>query len=148
MDFGTKLGVEKSFKQKHFHQEGEATSCLVKTSARQFSNGRQTLGVSIKKKRDMWGRLYLRIVLLSLPPYKKRWRQRFNHVCRLSLFPTKRREDNRTFRVVLWAVHECTSPPCVFTSPGGVLALSCLILGLMAVCVFFLLCNRIVGFLG
>ena len=55
VDFGTKLGVEKSFKQKHFHPEGEATSCLVKTSARPFLNGRQNLGVSIKKGGDMWG---------------------------------------------------------------------------------------------
>jgi hypothetical protein len=47
VDFGTKLGVEKSFKQKNFHPEGEATSCPIKTGARPFLNGRQTLGISI-----------------------------------------------------------------------------------------------------
>ena len=36
VDYGTKKGDRKLFKQKHFHPEGEATSCPLKTSARPF----------------------------------------------------------------------------------------------------------------
>ena len=90
VDFGTKLGVEKSFKQKHFHPEGEATSHPVKTSARPFLNGRRTLGILYYvKKRDGGGCTY---VLLSLPPHNKEkvGAKDYNHVCGFSSFPTKK----------------------------------------------------------
>ena len=102
VDFGTKPGEKKHFKQKRFHPEGEATSRPVKTSARPFLSGRRTLGVCILcKKESGVGEAVHTYVLLSLPPHKKERKvgaKDFTHVCEFSSFPTKRREEeDRTF---------------------------------------------------
>ena len=42
----------------------------------------------------------------------------FNHVCKFLSFPTKRREEDRTFLGGKYM--SVLLPPCVFTSPRGV----------------------------
>ena len=98
VDFGTKPGDKKKhFKQKHFHPEGEATSRPVKSKARQFLGGLQTLGICIIV--ELVGEAVQFCTSFS-PSIKKEgsWRQRSNHSMRILVtFPTKRREENRTF---------------------------------------------------
>ena len=83
VEFGTKPGEKKHFKQKRFHPEGEATSRPVKTSARPFLSGRRTLGVLYCVKRKVWGRLYIpTYFFLSLHKKRKEVGAKdFNHVC-------------------------------------------------------------------
>ena len=77
VEFGTKPGEKKHFKQKRFHPEGEATSRPVKTSARPFLSGRRTLGVlCVLCKKKGVGEAVHTYVLLSLPPQKRKEKKR------------------------------------------------------------------------
>jgi hypothetical protein len=75
VDFGTKPGEKKHFKQKRFHPEGEATSRPVKTSARPFLSERRLLEFVLCKKNGV-GEAVHTYVLLSLPPHKKEEKKR------------------------------------------------------------------------
>jgi hypothetical protein len=114
VDFGTKPGDKKKHsKQKHFHPEGEATSCPVKTSARPI----------FRWAADSWNLYYkgiggggCTVLYFFLSLHKKRKEVGAKDLIIVCVFLSRsQQKGGKRIGLFRGAVHECTPlSPFVF----------------------------------